>query len=550
MRVSRRGAGVLALAALLLPVGAGARADELLVMPYSCSMAGGQPVLSPGPEQSHRIIGQRHQRKHTACSPANPDMCRHWIVHRFDLDCDGSPVSWVSVVAASNEGSRRAWLLDGRLVLRMGPRWSLTADDPCAREGDPDGRRMRRQCADRLALAPPPVVEMPFGYAPMFGIDGIFVTAAPGASAARQPQPPVAAAPPPPARAPAAEPQQPIPPSGAEPWAAEPVREPGVSEAPARVPPPPASAAVGGAQPPPAPSPRVAAAPAPPVPPLAAEAPKPAPAESKPAVNLGPRIVTPSSPAPPAAPDAAKPAAPAVNLGPRLVAPSPPPPVTSPPTPAAAQPAAANTTAPAPKVAAGPPPQPKEATRPSAPPNAAAEPQGDTVSVSLFSALRTTTAGALVAFTGLALGLLTAFALARRRERAHDARRRPRDLAAVSLGDKRAKAPARVADARGQLPPNAAASAMGREPGRNATAAAAPAWGDRMPCTRAEALEVLGMGVTASANHAAIKKIVDGLRLSWHPDHAKDEADRAVRELRSKQINAAWDLLRSQVAEV
>jgi hypothetical protein len=538
MRVTRRGAGVLALAALLLPV-AGARADELLVMPYSCSMAGGQPVLSPSPEQGHRIIGQRHQRKHTACSPANPDMCRHWIVHRFDLDCDGSRVSWVSVVAASNEGSRRAWLLDGRLVLRMGPRWSLTADDPCAREGDPDGRRMRRQCADRLALAPPPVVEMPFGYAPMFGIDGIFVTAAPGASAARQPQ-------------------QQTPASGAEPWAAEPVREPGVSEAPTRQPPPPASAAVGGAQPPPAPSPRVAAAPVPPVPPLPAEAPKPAPAETKPAVNLGPRIVAPSSP-PPAAPDEAKPTTPAVNLGPRLIAPSPPPPAPAPPPPAAAQPAAANTTAvearpaaanpaPAPKVGAGPPPQPKEATRPSAPPNAAAEPQGDTVSVSLFSALRTTTAGALVAFTGLALGLLTAFALARRRERAHDARRRPRDLADVSLGDKRARAPARIADARGQLPPNAAASAMGREPGRNATAAAA--LGDRMPCTRAEALEVLGMGVTASANHAAIKKIVDGLRLSWHPDHAKDEADRAVRELRSKQINAAWDLLRSQVAEV
>jgi DnaJ-class molecular chaperone len=71
-----------------------------------------------------------------------------------------------------------------------------------------------------------------------------------------------------------------------------------------------------------------------------------------------------------------------------------------------------------------------------------------------------------------------------------------------------------------------------------------------MPRTRVEALEVLGIGVAPSANQAAIKKIVDGLRQSWHPDLAKDEADRAVRELRSKQINAAWDLLRSQVAEV
>ena len=49
---------------------------------------------------------------------------------------------------------------------------------------------------------------------------------------------------------------------------------------------------------------------------------------------------------------------------------------------------------------------------------------------------------------------------------------------------------------------------------------------------------------------AALKKIVDGLRQSWHPDLARDDADRALRELRSKQINAAWDLLQSQRAEV
>ena len=71
-----------------------------------------------------------------------------------------------------------------------------------------------------------------------------------------------------------------------------------------------------------------------------------------------------------------------------------------------------------------------------------------------------------------------------------------------------------------------------------------------MPSTRIEALQVLGIGVSPTANEAALKKIVDGLRQSWHPDHAADEDDRALRELRSKQINAAWDLLRSQRAEV
>ena len=64
-----------------------------------------------------------------------------------------------------------------------------------------------------------------------------------------------------------------------------------------------------------------------------------------------------------------------------------------------------------------------------------------------------------------------------------------------------------------------------------------------MPRTRAEALEVLGMGLAPDLNEAAIKKIIDGLRMSWHPDHATDDADRATRELRLKQINAAWDII-------
>src|SRR5690606_20365965 len=110
-RAFQRGAAVLALAALLSPAAAGA--DELLVMPYACTTVNGQPVLTPGPQQSHRIVGQRNQRKFTACSPVNPDLCRNWTVHRFDLDCDGKRVSWVSVLAATDEGNRRAWLLDG-----------------------------------------------------------------------------------------------------------------------------------------------------------------------------------------------------------------------------------------------------------------------------------------------------------------------------------------------------------------------------------------------------------------------------------------------------
>jgi hypothetical protein len=158
---------------------------------------------------------------------------------------------------------------------------------------------------------------------------------------------------------------------------------------------------------------------------------------------------------------------------------------------------------------------------------------------------RTTTTGVIVAFAGLALGLLTAFAVARRREHLSDTRKQPRDLAAVSLDGKRARPRAGAArdTGRSSLAPSAAAA-------RTPPGGSVAEWGDRMPRTRAEALQVLGIGVAPTASDSALKKIVDGLRQSWHPDHAADETDRAMREVRSKQINAAWDLLRSQRAEV
>jgi len=70
-----------------------------------------------------------------------------------------------------------------------------------------------------------------------------------------------------------------------------------------------------------------------------------------------------------------------------------------------------------------------------------------------------------------------------------------------------------------------------------------------MPRTRMEAFKVLGIGAAPGADAAAIKKIVDALRVNWHPDRAQDEPDRQLRELRSKQINAAWDLLQGERAE-
>lgn len=68
-----------------------------------------------------------------------------------------------------------------------------------------------------------------------------------------------------------------------------------------------------------------------------------------------------------------------------------------------------------------------------------------------------------------------------------------------------------------------------------------------LPTSRAEALAMLGLN--ADATDPVIRKLVEALRQSWHPDLATSDADRAEREERLKAINvAAGILLRKSAA--
>lgn len=63
----------------------------------------------------------------------------------------------------------------------------------------------------------------------------------------------------------------------------------------------------------------------------------------------------------------------------------------------------------------------------------------------------------------------------------------------------------------------------------------------QLPRSRSEAFSVLG--VNPDVSEQIVKKLVDALRMSWHPDLGKDDADRVAREERIKQINVAWELI-------
>lgn len=524
---TQRNLGTLLVASAILLGGADSQADELLVMPYACRMIGGTPVLKPSREQQgHAVIGRREQRPFRACSPVNPDLCQRWTVHRFDLDCDGERVPWVEVAAAAEAVRGDGVFLAGdRLEIEMPPEWSLRPGAPCGgryREGDAERfGSFERFCDERLARTRPITVAMPRGFAPMFGVDGIFVAdSSPRvAGVARSFEDEAAELP-----APIPKPQR----------KAEAAPEPRVekkTEEPQKV---------------------AAATPAPAA--KAASAPEPRPrAEDK---ELGKEAAAPTlgseskpaseparEPVKPAPSDAGDVAGPAGPIVPQIIN-------------------GQNPTA---------PPQPSQAEAPMAGASPASSPapaadgdehaEGISKDNSVFDSSvpdeRVETASitprpesgwaldpdtTLITVAGLATLSLFTLVVLWRRGRASGVPAISRDLAAVSL--ERTAAQDSGAPTLSALPV-VTAPAVGRdlEPSPGAPPEPSETLGDAIPRTRAEALGVLGMGMGPDINEAAVKKIVDGLRVSWHPDHARDAADRATRELRLKQINAAWEIL-------
>ncbi|MGE0022153.1 MAG: hypothetical protein AB7S70_00795 [Hyphomicrobium sp.] len=463
-----------------VPAGGLARADELFVMPYACKMSGGQPVLTPSADQKgHPVIGGREERTFRACSPVNPELCHRWTLHRFDLDCDGKRVPWVEVAAAAEAARGEGVYLSGdRLEIEMPPQWSLPAGAPCAREGRHYGA-FSRFCERRLARTERIPVALPAGFAPLFGIDGIFVANASPRVAEAKPIERERAAPQtePPKASVKAEPLPP--PAKAEPKVAEkaPKQTPALT-VPQPVPAePPAASAASKASP-------------------AAESAKPAPAADAPLTGpIIPTIINAANA--PSDADATPSESPA-QAGEAV--------------------AAADQVLP-------------EVSKP------AASVTADGVETGSIGALTRSESpagldGRPIAIAAFAALSLLTIVLLWRRGRVSSAGALSRDIAAVSF-DK----------IHGGLPAVAPKAARDVAPARAAQPAHVVAATDAVPRSREDALAVLGMGLGPEANEAAIKKVVDGLRMSWHPDHASDAADRAAREARLKQINAAWDIL-------
>jgi hypothetical protein len=477
------------LSGLLLALAmSGAAHAERLNMPYDCQFDGERVQMRPSADRSYEIYGRHEREIYTACSPADPNRCRSWQVHRFDFSCSGVRVPWIDAAAAGarSEG-RDAWVEGGSFHLAMGPMW--TNDRPSFRNRGWWQHRYPRD--DYGAGDGARVVTLPPGYAPALGILVAF-TGTPSDAVAQAPFPPATVS-----RAPTLAPKDKIP---------LPERAPRNQATPAAAP-----AAVATAPAAPAPVPKVAAA---------AEAGKaPAPTVAIPG-SVTPTIIN----GPAAAPEAAAPA----PVAPAQVA--------SPSDKSEARVAGASETMggfettikDAATDASSPPPL---AAAPTETASIPAPPHYDQKTIVMLGGA----AAVLLTLTSLAVSGLWRWSRGPKRLPPPSAR----DIASISLDG--APQSTSIGTALSIYPKAAPPTLQAPPPLLPGTAGFGALDDVPMPETYAEALEVLGAGPDASL--AAIKKIVDGMRQSWHPDLARSEADRRVRQRRLQQVNVAWDLV-------
>ena len=552
-------------AALICYSPTAARAAEQLVMPYACEVRDGKIVLQPSSNTAYTIIGLHEQQQVTACAPRDPALCRTWMAHKFDVGCRGVPTSWLKVVGAIVESRHsRGYISDGRLHLRMWPRWALGQPPDCidgsAQQHRARGRPLAAHCAPSYARSARGTVAMPIGFAPVSGSGAHFmrVAAVPGEPVADRtdPPPPVLAR-----EAPKTVETAENQPAGSAEQTAGP-REPSPIDVPTPAP-------VLDPQPmvsPPLPS--------------ATSAPVMAP----PATENAPTGITPAPP-PPAARDTAErntavPSAPVetgnASNNVKAVTGSPPdalPALPSLPAPGLvleAPPATAPVRGPNAPSSSAPyslpfgwatlalvlaslavillpryiktkrehAVEPQSALLQEAAEVVAALPEPDPSIIAACAAMIRSTTGMHAAVRGqveqldgpeLQATLLQELAYIEERLRAQEA---PQPASTRDWDDVRRALMAIVTDLEGIQQAVDEANAE-------------PSWPlpqQSMPTTLHDAYGVLG--VNAEASDTAIKKVVDGLRQSWHPDYARGERDRAQRERRIKSINVAWELIR------
>lgn len=127
---------------------------ERLALPFSCRVEAGRIRLTPSRDRFYAVTGQRQSQSATACSDADQPLCRTLVAHRFTFSCGGKKVAW-SDVAATIGGRRtsQVWLQDRRIniLIREG---ELRPPQQASCGETPPGAAPEPPAAERPALVP------------------------------------------------------------------------------------------------------------------------------------------------------------------------------------------------------------------------------------------------------------------------------------------------------------------------------------------------------------------------------------------------------------
>jgi hypothetical protein len=109
-----------------------AEARERLLMPFDCGLDRGRIKLSPAEERSYAIVGKREVASVTSCRQPRSGDCRNLMVHRFVISCGGAGLAWMRVAAAIRQATAApAWIEQGRLNVILPVHHSGAARSPC-----------------------------------------------------------------------------------------------------------------------------------------------------------------------------------------------------------------------------------------------------------------------------------------------------------------------------------------------------------------------------------------------------------------------------------
>jgi hypothetical protein len=114
------------IALLVSPIAFAQTTGEQIALPFECRYVAGKMTVKPSDEQIYGVIGQREARPVQVCKSRSPSMCQTVIAHRFDVLCEQTQVSWASLMAlvASHKGLEGA-VQDDQLVVR---KWRSALD--------------------------------------------------------------------------------------------------------------------------------------------------------------------------------------------------------------------------------------------------------------------------------------------------------------------------------------------------------------------------------------------------------------------------------------